>query len=55
MKRGERRIAAVKRSAARIATFVLEPALGFKESNALYQRELPTWMESAQSLGLDPV
>ncbi|MEA2870250.1 MAG: hypothetical protein QOH67_226 [Hyphomicrobiales bacterium] len=38
-----------------LATFVLEPALGFKESNALYQRELPTWMESAQSLGLEPV
>ena len=38
-----------------LATFVLEPALGFKESNALYQRELPTWIESAQSLGLEPV
>jgi tripartite-type tricarboxylate transporter receptor subunit TctC len=30
-----------------LSTFVLEPALGFKESNALYQRELPTWIESA--------
>ena len=38
-----------------LATFVLEPALGFKETNALYQRELPVWMESAQSLGLQPV
>jgi tripartite-type tricarboxylate transporter receptor subunit TctC len=37
-----------------LATFVLEPALGFKESNALYQRELPTWIESAQALGLEP-
>jgi tripartite-type tricarboxylate transporter receptor subunit TctC len=38
-----------------LATFGLEPALGFKESNAHYQRELPTWMESAQALGLEPV
>ena len=38
-----------------LATFVLDPALGFKESNALYQRELPSWLESAQALGLDPV
>lgn len=38
-----------------LATFVLEPALGFKESNALYQRELPVWMESGQALGLAPV
>jgi len=38
-----------------LATFGLEPALGFKDSNALYQRELPTWIESAQALGLDPV
>jgi len=37
-----------------LATFVLEPALGFKESNALYQRELPTWMESAQALEIEP-
>ena len=37
-----------------LATFVLEPAIGFKESNALYQRELPVWMEAAQSLGLQP-
>ena len=36
-------------------TFALEPAIGFKESNALYQRELPVWMESAKSLGLQPV
>ncbi len=35
-------------------TFVLEPAIGFKDSNALYQRELPGWMEAAQSLGLPP-
>ncbi|MDE5442369.1 tripartite tricarboxylate transporter substrate binding protein [Bradyrhizobium sp. CSA207] len=35
-------------------TFVLEPAIGFKETNALYQRELPIWIESAQSLGLEP-
>lgn len=38
-----------------LATFVLEPALGFKETNALYQRELPIWIESAQALGLQPV
>ena len=38
-----------------LATFVLDPAIGFKESNALYQRELPTWIESAQALGLEPV
>ncbi|PAY10853.1 hypothetical protein CK489_01445 [Bradyrhizobium sp. UFLA03-84] len=37
-----------------LATFVLEPAIGSKESNALYQRELPVWMEAAQSLGLPP-
>ncbi|MEH2543084.1 Bug family tripartite tricarboxylate transporter substrate binding protein [Bradyrhizobium sp. AZCC 1699] len=37
-----------------LATFVLEPAIGFKESNALYQRELPTWIETAQALGLEP-
>src|SRR6476660_3567238 len=30
-----------------LATFVLEPAIGFKETNALYQRELPIWIESA--------
>ncbi|MDB5630369.1 MAG: hypothetical protein JWQ51_2709 [Tardiphaga sp.] len=38
-----------------LKTFVLEPAIGFKESNALYQSELPIWMESAQALGLPPV
>ena len=38
-----------------LSTFVLEPALGFKETNALYQRELPVWIESAQSLGMEPV
>ena len=38
-----------------LSTFVLEPALGFKDTNALYQRELPTWIESAQALGLEPV
>ena len=37
-----------------LRTFALEPAIGFKESNALYQRELPTWIESAQALGLEP-
>jgi tripartite-type tricarboxylate transporter receptor subunit TctC len=37
-----------------LSTFVLEAPLGFKESNALYQRELPVWMESAQGLGLEP-
>jgi len=37
-----------------LSTFVLDPAIGFKESNALYQRELPTWIESAQALGLEP-
>ena len=38
-----------------LATFVLEPALGLKDRNALYQRELPVWIESAQALGLQPV
>ncbi len=38
-----------------LKTFVLEPALGIKETNALYQRELPIWMESAKTLGLEPV
>ncbi|MGY3620083.1 hypothetical protein ACVJGD_006279 [Bradyrhizobium sp. USDA 10063] len=37
-----------------LSTFVLEPPLGFRDSNALYQRELPVWMESAQALGLQP-
>lgn len=37
-----------------LSTFVLEPALGFKESNALYQRELPIWIEIGQALGLPP-
>ncbi|MBR0693518.1 tripartite tricarboxylate transporter substrate binding protein [Bradyrhizobium lablabi] len=37
-----------------LSTFVLEPTLGFKESNALYQRELPVWIETAQTLGLEP-
>jgi hypothetical protein len=37
-----------------LSTFVLEPALGFNETNALYQRELPIWIESARSLGLEP-
>ena len=37
-----------------LATFALEPAIGFKESNALYQRELPVWIESGQALGLPP-
>jgi tripartite-type tricarboxylate transporter receptor subunit TctC len=37
-----------------LSTFVLEPALGFKESNALYQRELPVWIETGQALGLEP-
>lgn len=36
-------------------TFVLEPAIGLKESNALYQLELPIWMDSAKALGLEPV
>ena len=37
-----------------LATFALDPAIGFKESNALYQRELPTWIETGQALGLEP-
>jgi tripartite-type tricarboxylate transporter receptor subunit TctC len=37
-----------------LATFALDPPLGFKESNALYQRELPTWIETGQALGLEP-
>ncbi|BAT60137.1 tripartite tricarboxylate transporter family receptor [Variibacter gotjawalensis] len=38
-----------------LTTFVLEPALGFKETNALYQQELPIWMDAANALGLAPV
>ncbi|MES2032322.1 MAG: tripartite tricarboxylate transporter substrate binding protein [Pseudomonadota bacterium] len=38
-----------------LKTFVLEPALGFKDTNALYQKELPVWIEAAQALGLQPV
>ena len=38
-----------------LRTFVLEPAIGIKESNALYQLELPIWLEAARSLGLQPV
>jgi tripartite-type tricarboxylate transporter receptor subunit TctC len=37
-----------------LSTLVLEPALGYRESNALYQRELPVWMEIGQALGLPP-
>jgi len=37
-----------------LSTFVLEPAIGFKETNALYQRELPVWMEIGGALGLQP-
>jgi tripartite-type tricarboxylate transporter receptor subunit TctC len=37
-----------------LRTFVLEPALGFRDSNALYQRELPVWIESGRALGLEP-
>jgi hypothetical protein len=35
-------------------TFALDPTLGFKETNALYQRELPIWIEVGQALGLPP-
>ena len=38
-----------------LATFGLDPALGFKDSNALYQRELPILIESVKALGLEPV
>ena len=37
-----------------LTTFALEPTIGFKESNALYQRELPVWIEMGQALGLPP-
>ena len=37
-----------------LATFVLDQPLGFKETNALYQRELPVWMESGRALNLPP-
>lgn len=37
-----------------LKTVALEPALGFKETNALYQKELPVWLEAAQTLGLQP-
>jgi hypothetical protein len=38
-----------------LSTFALEPAIGFKETNALYQSELPVWIESARALNLEPV
>jgi tripartite-type tricarboxylate transporter receptor subunit TctC len=38
-----------------LGTFLLEPALGAKESNILYQRELPVFLETAQALGVEPV
>ncbi|MCX7318846.1 MAG: tripartite tricarboxylate transporter substrate binding protein [Hyphomicrobiales bacterium] len=37
-----------------LKTVALDPALGFKESNALYQRELPVWLDAAKALGLQP-
>ena len=37
-----------------LSTFVLEPAIGFKQCNALYQQELPVWLETAKSLGIEP-
>jgi tripartite-type tricarboxylate transporter receptor subunit TctC len=37
-----------------LRTFVLEPTIGFKESNALYQRELPIWIEAGKALGMEP-
>lgn len=37
-----------------LRTFALEPAIGYKESNALYQHELPVWIEIGQALGLPP-
>jgi tripartite-type tricarboxylate transporter receptor subunit TctC len=37
-----------------LRTFALEPAIGFKETNELYQRELPVWMATGQALGLPP-
>lgn len=38
-----------------LKTVALEPTIGFKETNALYQHELPIWIDSAKSLGLEPV
>ena len=38
-----------------LKTFVLEPALGFKETNELYQKELPVWIVAAKALALQPV
>lgn len=38
-----------------LTTFVLDDAIGHQDSNALYKRELPIWLESAQALGLQPV
>src|SRR4051812_46957701 len=38
-----------------LGTFQLEPALGVRESNIVYQRELPVFMETAQALDLEPV
>ena len=37
-----------------LRTFALEPAIGFKESNALYQRELPIWIEMREGARLAP-
>lgn len=37
-----------------LTTFVLDDAIGHADSVALYRRELPIWLESAQALGLQP-
>lgn len=37
-----------------LRTFVLDDAIGYDETNALYRRELPIWLDAAQALGLQP-
>lgn len=37
-----------------LKTVALEKAIGFKESNELYQQELPVWIDAAKALGLQP-
>ena len=38
-----------------LSTFVLDPALGYEEANAMYQQELAVWLESAKSLNIQPL
>lgn len=37
-----------------LTSFVLDDAIGYEETQALYRREVPIWLETAQALGLQP-